>query len=97
MISVGALAFRYLIMNIFFAVRKWSGDVCSTLFELHLNSTLSVSEVWLCAVLSLLVTALFILFITKYSQLLDEDFSCAAGINAGACNLLTAVITAVIA
>ena len=59
--------------------------------------TLSVSEVWLCAVLSLPVTALFILFITKYSRYVDEDFSRAAGINAGACNLLTAVITAVIA
>ena len=95
MISVGALAFGYLIMNIFSPSANVSGDVCSTLFGS--TSILSVSEVWLCAVLSLLVTALFILFYNKiFSVTFDEDFSRAAGINAGACNLLTAVITAVI-
>lgn len=97
MISVGALAFGYLIMNIFSPSANVSGDVCSTLFGSTSILTLSVSEVWLCAVLSLLVTALFILFYNKiFSVTFDEDFSRAAGINAGACNLLTAVITAVI-
>lgn len=97
MISVGALAFGYLIMNIFSPSANVSGDVCSTLFGSTSILTLSVSEVWLCAVLSLLVTALFILFNNKiFSVTFDEDFSRAAGINAGACNLLTAVITAVI-
>lgn len=97
MISVGALAFGYLIMNIFSPSANVSGDVCSTLFGSTSILTLSVSEVWLCAVLSLLVTALFILFYNKiFSITFDEDFSRAAGINAGACNLLTAVITAVI-
>ena len=97
MISVGALAFGYLIMNIFSPSANVSGDVCSTLFGSTSILTLSVSEVWLCAVLSLLVTALFILFYnTIFSVTFDEDFSRAAGINAGACNLLTAVITAVI-
>ena len=97
MISVGALAFGYLIMNIFSPSANVSGDVCSTLFGSTSILTLSVSEVWLCAVLSLLVTALFILFYNKiFSVTFDEDFSRAASINAGACNLLTAVITAVI-
>lgn len=97
MISVGALAFGYLIMNIFSPSANVSGDVCSTLFGSTSILTLSVSEVWLCAVLSLLVTALFILFYNKiFSVTFDEDFSRAAGINVGACNLLTAVITAVI-
>mgnify|MGYP002763073584 FL=1 len=97
MISVGALAFGYLIMNIFSPSANVSGDVCSSLFGSTSILTLSVSEVWLCAVLSLLVTALFILFYNKiFSVTFDEDFSRAAGINAGACNLLTAVITAVI-
>ena len=97
MISVGALAFGYLIMNIFSPSANVSGDVCSTLFGSTSILTLSVSEVWLCAALSLLVTALFILFYNKiFSVTFDEDFSRAAGINAGACSLLTAVITAVI-
>ena len=65
MISVGALAFGYLIMNIFSPSANVSGDVCSTLFGSTSILTLSVSEVWLCAVLSLLVTALFILFYNK--------------------------------
>ena len=46
MISVGALAFGYLIMNIFSASSNLSGDVCSTLFGSTSILTLTSFEVF---------------------------------------------------
>jgi len=80
MVSVGALAFGYLIMNIFSTSSNLSGDVCSTLFGSTSILTLSLWEVWLCAVLSVLVVLIFILFYNKiFAVTFDEDFSTAAG------------------
>ena len=62
MISVGALAVGYLLMNIFSASANLSGDVCSTLFGSTSILTLSLAEVWLCVGMSALVAAAFILF-----------------------------------
>ena len=47
MISVGALAFGYLIMNVFSTSSNLSGDVCSTLFGSTSILTLTTWEVWL--------------------------------------------------
>ncbi|MCR5538816.1 MAG: metal ABC transporter permease, partial [Lachnospiraceae bacterium] len=58
MISVGALAFGYLIMNRFSTSSNLSGDVCSTLFGSTSILTLSTRDVTLCAVLSIIVVAL---------------------------------------
>ena len=55
MISVGALAIGYLLMNLFSTSSNLSGDVCSTLFGSTSILTLSKSEVWLCAGLSVVV------------------------------------------
>ena len=52
MISVGALAFGYLLMNLFSTSTNLSGDVCSTLFGSTSILTLTKREVWLCVVLS---------------------------------------------
>lgn len=97
MISVSALAFGYLLMNIFSSSPNISGDVCSTLFGSTSILTLTVNEVWLCIILSLIVVVIFVLFYNKiFAVTFDEDFSKASGVNAGAYNLLIAVITAVI-
>ncbi|MBQ7255868.1 MAG: metal ABC transporter permease [Oscillospiraceae bacterium] len=97
MISVGALAFGYLIMNIFSTSSNLSGDVCSTLFGSTSILTLNEKEVWLCAVLSVLVVVIFILFYNKiFAVTFDEDFSAATGTNANAYNLLIAIVIAVI-
>ena len=97
MISVGALAFGYLLMNLFSTSANISGDVCSSLFGSTSILTLSIWEVWLCVVLSLAAIALFILFYNRiFAVTFDENFSKAAGVNADAYNLLIAVITAVI-
>lgn len=97
MISVGALAIGYLIMNLFSASSNVSGDVCSTLFGSTSILTLSKSEVWLCAGLSVVVVAVFLLYYNKiFAVTFDEDFAKAVGTKADLYNLLIAVIVAVV-
>jgi len=97
MISVGTLAIGYLIMNLFSNSSNLAGDVCATLFGSTSILTLSITEVWLCAVLSLLVIAVFLLFYNKiFSVTFDEDFVTATGISAKMYNLILAVVIAVV-
>ena len=97
MISVGALALGYLIMNLFSTSSNLSGDVCSTLFGSTSILTLKKSEVWLCVVLSIAVIAAYIIFYNKiFDVTFDEDFAQAVGTHAGIYNLVIAIITAVI-
>ena len=97
MISVGALAVGYLLMNIFSTSSNLSGDVCSTLFGSTSILTLSLTEVWLCAGMSISVAAVFILFYNKiFAVTFDESFARATGTRAGLYNLLIAVVVAVI-
>ena len=97
MISVGALAIGYLLMNIFATGPNLSGDVCSTLFGSTSILTLKLEDVQLCVVLSIVVIVLFILYYNKiFCVTFDETFAKATGIKAERYNLLIAVITAVI-
>ena len=97
MISVAALAFGYLIMNIFSTSSNLSGDVCSTLFGSTSILTLTKGEVALCAILSVIVIAIFVIFYNKiFAVTFDENFARATGVNAGAYNLMIAVVIAVI-
>ena len=97
MISVGALAVGYLLMNLFSAGPNLSGDVCSTLFGSTSILTLTSEQVILCSMLSVMVTVLFVLFYHKiFCVTFDETFARATGVKADRYNLLIAVITAVI-
>jgi len=97
MISVGALAFGYLIMNVYATGSNLSGDVCSTLFGSMSMLTLTKEEVRLCAILSVIVVVIFIAFYNKiFAITFDENFSKATGVKTGAYNLLLAIIIAVI-
>ena len=97
MISVGALAIGYLLMNIFSTSSNLSGDVCSTLFGSTSILTLSPVVVWLCVGMSVLVVAVFILFYNKiFAVTFDESFARATGTKAGLYNLLIAIVVAVI-
>jgi len=97
MISVGALAVGYLLLNLFSNSSNLSGDVCSTLFGATSILTLSKAEVWLCAALSVLVVALFAVFYNRiFAVTFDEPFARAVGTRVEACNLLIAVVVAVI-
>ena len=97
MISVGALALGYLILNVFSKSANLSGDVCSTLFGSTSILTLKISEVWLCVGMSVLVLAIFILFYNKiFAITFDENFASATGTPTGIYDLVIAVVTAVV-
>lgn len=97
MISVGALAFGYLLMNIFSTSSNLSGDVCSTLFGSTSILTLTTKEVWLCIGLSISVMIIFVLFYNKiFAVTFDEDFAKAVGTKVKSYNLLLASVIAVI-
>ncbi|WP_295096737.1 metal ABC transporter permease [uncultured Fibrobacter sp.] len=97
MVSVGALAIGYLLMNIFSTSANISGDVCTTLFGSTSILTLKLEEVILCIVLSCIVIFCFVLFYNKiFSITFDENFARATGVNTALFNLLIAVIVATI-
>ena len=97
MVSVGALAMGYLLMNLFSTSANLSGDVCSSLFGSTSILTLTKSEVWLCIGLSIIGVAVFMLFYNKiFAVTFDEDFAQAVGTNANGYNLLIAIVIAVI-
>ena len=97
MVSVGALALGYLLMNLFSTSANISGDVCTTLFGSTSILTLKAGEVYLCVVLSVVVLAIFVLFYHKiFAITFDENFAQATGVNTVFFNLLIAVIVAVI-
>ena len=97
MVSVGALAIGYLLMNIFSTSANISGDVCTTLFGSTSILTLKLEEVILCIVLSCIVIFCFVLFYNKiFCITFDENFARATGVNTALFNLLIAVIVATI-
>ena len=103
MISVGALALGYMLMNI--ASQSGSGrtsgnvtaDVCSTLFGSTAILTLSIADVWICVGMSVIVIAVFLIFYNKiFAVTFDESFAKATGIRSDLYNLLIAVVIAMI-
>ncbi len=97
MLSVGALALGYLLMNIFPVSSNVAGDVCSTLFGSTSILTISTAEMWLCVGMSVLVIAVFVVFYNKiFAVTFDESFATATGTQAGLYNLLISVLIAVI-
>ena len=97
MISVGALAFGYLLMNIFSTSSNLSGDVCSTLFGSTSILTLRENEVWLCVILSIVVVLFFIFFYHRiFDVTFDENFARTVGTKVDLYNLIIAIIIAII-
>ena len=96
-ISVGALAFGYLIMSKFSGSTNVSADVCSTLFGATSILTLTMTDVWICIIMSVLVIFAFIFFLHKiFAVTFDESFAEATGLPAKAYNYMIAVITALV-
>ena len=97
MLSVGALAIGYLVMNLFSTSANISGDVCSTLFGSSSVLTLTAGEVKLCVILSIVVIVLFCVYYNRiFAVTFDESFAKATGVKADRYNLLIAVIIAVV-
>lgn len=97
MISVGALAVGYMLMNVFPSSANVTGDVCTTLFGSTSILTLKEADVIVCIIMSVIVIAAFLLFYHKiFAVTFDENFMRAAGVKANIYNLIIAIITAFI-
>ncbi len=97
MVSVGALAIGYILLNIFPGGKNISGDVCGTLFGATSILTLGKDEVTLCAILSALVLLIFIVFYNRiFIVTFDESFAESTGISTNLYNTVIAVVTSVI-
>ncbi len=97
MISVGALAIGYLLMNVFSASSNLSGDVCSTLFGSTSILALSSADVLLCVGMSIFTMTVFVVFYNRlFTITFDETFARAVGTKAQQYNLLLAVVIAVV-
>lgn len=97
MISVGALAIGYLLLNVFSTSTNIAGDVCTTLFGSTSILTLNITDVWLCIAMSVVVLGMFTLFYHKiFAVTFDENFAKATGTKADRYNLMIAIITATV-
>ena len=97
MISVGALSIGYLVMNVFASSANLAGDICTIMFGATTILTLRMVDVWVSIGLSVLVTAVFLLFYNKiFALTFDEDFAEATGNRAKLYNLILAVVIAVV-
>ena len=97
MLSVGAMAVGYLLMNRFPSSSNVSGDVCTTLFGSTSILTLTPRELWTSMALSGAVILFQALTYHRSFELaFDEDFARASGGGARAFNLVSAVVVAVV-
>lgn len=97
MISVGALALGYLIMNMFSSSLNVAGDVCGTLFGSVAILTLTKLDVCLCVAMSGIVILFFLLFKNRiFAVSFDENFAHTTGMRVELFNLVVAVMTAMI-
>lgn len=97
MLSVGALAFGYMSMNLFPTSANVSGDVCTTLFGSTSILTLTKVDVWMSGILAIAVIVIFVLFYNRiFAVTFDENFANAVGTKVKFYNLLIATVIAVI-
>ncbi len=97
MVSVGALAMGYLLLNVFSVSGNIAGDVCASLFGATSILTLSHTDVALCLVLSVAVILFFVFFYNRiFAVTFDESFAAATGVKTEIHNTVIAVITAII-
>ncbi|MCR4901060.1 MAG: metal ABC transporter permease [Treponema sp.] len=97
MISVGALALGYFLMNIFSPPANLSGDVCTTLFGSTLILTLTKTDMILSVLISALVILFFVIFYNRiFAITFDEDFAFSSGTNTRLMNIIMAAVIAVI-
>ncbi|OON98257.1 MAG: ABC transporter [Epulopiscium sp. Nele67-Bin005] len=97
MLSVGSLAFGYLLVNITGSSSNIAGDICSALFGATSILTLSQADVYTSIIMSILVILIFVLFYNRiFAVTFDEAFAKATGVNTDRYNLLIAIITAIV-
>ncbi len=97
MLSVGSLAFGYILLNLAPSSSNIAADVCSSLFGSSSILTLGQSDVVLTVIMSIAVTVIFVLFYNRiFALTFDPVFMQATGANAKRHNLMIAVLCAVV-
>ncbi len=99
MLSAGALAVGYLLLNLFPSSKtgSLSGDVCASLFGSTSMLTLDTSDVWLCVGLSVAVIGFFVLFYRKiFAVTFDEAFATTSGVHVRRYNFLIAAVSGIV-
>ena len=97
MLSVGAMAAGYLVMNLKPSSSNVSGDVCTTLFGSVSILTLTTLDMWLSVGLSLAVCVLwFFSYHHIFDMTFDEAYARASGSSPTLFNSLAAVVVAVV-
>ena len=95
MISSASLAFGYLFLNIFPSDDPM-GDACEDLFGSGILA-ISLSDVIVAGVISLLVILLFVLFYNKiFAVTFDESFASASGVRVSLYNSLLAIMAGIL-
>lgn len=99
MLSAGALAVGYLLLNLFpsTGTGSLSGDVCSSLFGSTSMMTLSAADVWLCVILCAVVLGFFVLCYHRvFAVTFDQTFATATGLRARVYNFAIAAVSGVV-
>lgn len=97
MLSVGAMAAGYLVMNLKPSSSNVSGDVCTTLFGSVSILTLTTLDMWLSVGLSVAVCVLWLFAYNRvFDMTFDESYARASGANTTLFNTLAAVVVAVV-
>ncbi len=96
MLSVGALGFGYLLVDLFSTSANISGDICSSLFGSMSILTLSDLDVGICIGLTIFVLLFFILYHNRiFAVTFDENFAQATGTKTAIYNNIMAIIIGV--
>lgn len=97
MLSVGAMAAGYLVMNLKPSSSNVSGDVCTTLFGSVSILTLTTLDMWLSVGLSVVVCVLWLFSYHRvFDMTFDESYARASGANATLFNTFAAVVVAIV-
>ena len=97
MLSVGAMAVGYLLMNLRPSSSNVSGDVCTTLFGSVSILTLTDFDLWLSVGLSLGIVVCWLLSYHRlFDVTFDESYAKACGTNTSLFNAVWAVVVAVV-
>ncbi|MCL2631006.1 MAG: metal ABC transporter permease [Firmicutes bacterium] len=97
MISIGALALGYFLLNTF-PVFHFTGDIAGALFgDSTQMVTLTTADIWLSVGMAVLVIGFFVFFYNKiFAITFDADFMKATGAKAKMYEILVAVLIAIV-
>ncbi len=96
-ISSGALAVGYLVLDSGGGTANLGGDVCTALFGSSAILSIDTVELVFTAILTAILTALIVIFYHRiFSVSFDERFSKATGLKTDRYNLAIAVVTAIV-